>query len=328
MAIIDPEGLFSGERLAACSDLAQLYWPRFFLAANGLARIELSYKSLVSRVFGNFQKIPTSEEIWGIFREYEKNFLAILYESAEGSWWCQFSTSEKFLPKYKKTRDEMSPAPSLEAIDAHRAGYLLWKKSKSFQNQSFQKLSESSSSEGIGIGVGVGIGIGVKQNPSRAKKARATKTAIADERHTAFKEAIGRYWDSKNPGVEMPWDGREGKALGMFLSAAPHITLEQFTGFLRSRYKSEVNHGERASQWIAWVTNYAAGPMDRFGKTITEDGNGRFGKNQPSPAKQRIDGSRRVLAEIAVERGLINPLDFNGSTDPPLSESRSGGERS
>ena len=101
MAIIDPEGLFSGERLAACSDLAQLYWPRFFLAANSCGRIELSYKSIVSRVFGNFQSPPKSDDLWKIFREYDDNYLAILYQSESGTWWCQFITSEKYLPKYK-----------------------------------------------------------------------------------------------------------------------------------------------------------------------------------------------------------------------------------
>jgi hypothetical protein len=111
-----------------------------------------------------------------------------------------------------------------------------------------------------------------KKKPSRAKTARATKdptkTDLAKARHAEFKSIIAEYWDSKNKGVQMPWDGREGKHLEMFLRAAPHITAEQFRGFLRNRFKSEVNHGERASQWIAWVTNYAQGPMDRFGKTI------------------------------------------------------------
>jgi uncharacterized protein YdaU (DUF1376 family) len=114
------------------------------------------------------------------------------------------------------------------------------------------------------------------QIPSRAKNARAakppkdfpTKTDLAKQRHAEFKAIIAEYWDSKNKGVQMPWDGREGKHLEMFLRAAPDITAKQFRGFLRNRFKSDVNHGERASQWIAWVTNYAQGPMDRFGKTI------------------------------------------------------------
>jgi hypothetical protein len=281
MAIIDPEGLFSGERLAACSDLAQLYWPRFFLAANGLARIELSYKSLVSSVFGNFQKIPTSSEIWGIFREYEANFLAVLYESAEGSWWCQFSTSEKFLPKYKKTRDEMSPAPSSQQMEAHRAGYFLWKKSKSFQNESFQKLSGTFSSEGVGIGVGVGIG--EEQKPSRAKTARAakprkpvepgdakepTKTEIAKKRHADFKAAIKNYWDAKNPGIDMPWGAGEGAQLDMWLREAPHITLDQFIGFLRNRFHSKVNHGDALpmDQMDYELRAWACKPVQKYGE--------------------------------------------------------------
>lgn len=157
MAIIDPDGLFCGERLAACSDMAKLYWPRFFLASNGYGRLELSYKSLVSRVFGNFQKIPESSEIWQIFREYEANFLAVLYESSDGCWWCQFITSEKYLPKYKKTRDNDSPAPTFEQMEKSRMGYLAWKKANSFSNQSFQKVLESfvrRGEERRGFGIG------------------------------------------------------------------------------------------------------------------------------------------------------------------------------
>jgi hypothetical protein len=111
-----------------------------------------------------------------------------------------------------------------------------------------------------------------KQNPSRAKRERPTKTAVADARHTEFKEAIRMYWESKNPGVEMPWGPMEGKQLGMWLREAPHITLEQFKGFLRGRYRSDVNHGDRPAQWIRWITSYGA-PVDRFNKPA-RNGNG------------------------------------------------------
>ena len=116
-----------------------------------------------------------------------------------------------------------------------------------------------------------------EQQPSRAKARgvkETPKTDLAKARHAEFKSIIAEYWDSKNKGVQMPWDGREGKHLEMFLRAAPEITAEQFRGFLRNRYKSEVNHGERPSQWIDWVTSYAAGPMDRFGKTLGSESNG------------------------------------------------------
>ena len=141
------------------------------------------------------------------------------------------------------------------------------------------------------------------QIPSRAKNARAakppkdfpTKTDLAKQRHAEFKAIIAEYWDSKNKGVQMPWDGREGKHLEMFLRAAPDITAEQFRGFLRNRFKSEVNHGERASQWIAWVTNYAQGPMDRFGKPMSAHSNGNgvpIPAAHPSQEKQNADHER------------------------------------
>ena len=136
-------------------------------------------------------------------------------------------------------------------------------------------------------------------NPSRAKNARAakppkdfpTKTDLAKQRHAEFKAIIAEYWDSKNKGVQMPWDGREGKHLEMFLRAAPDITAEQFRGFLRSRFKSEVNHSERASQWIDWVTSYAAGPIDRFGKPMSAHSNGKVAV-QPKPKILRYPGDK------------------------------------
>lgn len=111
---------------------------------------------------------------------------------------------------------------------------------------------------------------------SRAKNARAakvqkdpTKTELTKARHAEFKAALGEYWRSKNPDIQMPWDGREGKHLDMFLRAAPEITAEQFRGMLRNRYRSpDVNHGERCSTWIGAITSYAAGPIDKYGKTI------------------------------------------------------------
>ena len=45
------------------------------------------------------------------------------------------------------------------------------------------------------------------QKPSRAKRV-ATKTEAQKTRHAEFKAAIGKYWDSRNPGVEMPWGRR------------------------------------------------------------------------------------------------------------------------
>ena len=103
----------------------------------------------------------------------------------------------------------------------------------------------------------------------RAKRV-ATKTEAQKTRHAEFKAAIGKYWDSRNPGVEMPWGPAEGKNLEMWLKESPNTSLEQFTAFLRNRFKSEVNHTERPSRWIRSVTGYAGGPLDRFSKPLTQ----------------------------------------------------------
>ena len=159
-----------------------------------------------------------------------------------------------------------------------------------------------------------------KQKPSRVKRERATKTAIADERHATFKEAIKRYWDSKNPGIDMPWGPAEGQQLGMWLREAPHITLDQFTVFLRNRYKSDCNHGERPCQWIKWITSYGPGPTDRFKNTAKEDDNGA---SKPSPAKQRIDNNRRAIAEAALNLGWISPDDLVRKSGQAVPDPRS-----
>ena len=310
MAIIDPDGLFSGERLASCSDAAQLYWPRFFIASNGYARLELSYTSIISKIFGNFQNPPKAEDVWSIFEEYSKNCLVILYRF-EGVWWAQFDTSEKYLPRFKKVRDEQSPAPTHEEMENHRKSYLKWKSSNSLQNETFRKTTEDFGifpRERGGVGVGIGVGVGKAKHSSRAKKQREVqskapcKTDILKARHKEFKAAIGLYWQSKNPGVDMPWGAPEGKSLEMWLKESPNTTIDQFREYLRNRFRSEVNHTERPSIWLRRVTDYATEPQDRFGKPKSLNGlvtNGHAPKSPPSDAwMSQGDFEPEVAAQI------------------------------
>jgi hypothetical protein len=159
-----------------------------------------------------------------------------------------------------------------------------------------------------------------------AKAARGKKTEAAKSRHAEFKAAIVRYWESKNPGVEMPWGPAEGRNLEMWLRETPNATLEQFVGYLRNRFKSAVTHTERPSRWIGNVTNFAGGPIDKYGKPLQESANVGSSKNQPSPAKQRVDGARRVLAEIAIERGLYDPACADGRPDAQVPQPGPAGE--
>lgn len=254
MAIIDPDGLFHGERLAACSDRAKLMWPWLFTAANGYARLELSHRAIVAEVFRNFSEPPTENELWDVMEEFANNFLVILYES-HGVWWAQFDTSQKWLPKYKTKRDEESPAPPLEATERHRAGYLEWRRAKSLPNQRFRKFSEGFEnppkiSHGIGIGIGGGVGGGRGIKPpandehSPQPRKRSAEAKPSDARHSACKEAIFAYYRSQNDGADPNWDGREGKALARFLAANPKISVDGVQRLLSQRALSEVNHAD------------------------------------------------------------------------------------
>jgi hypothetical protein len=107
-----------------------------------------------------------------------------------------------------------------------------------------------------------------KPKKRRRKRTDPTKSELIATRHAEFKAALFAYWKFKNPDIEMPWDGQEGKALAMWLASAPKTTLEQFKIFLRNRAKSEVTHTERPCKWLRSITDFASGPLDRFHKPL------------------------------------------------------------
>jgi hypothetical protein len=89
-----------------------------------------------------------------------------------------------------------------------------------------------------------------------------------DPRHTPFREATAKYWALKNGVAEMPWNGAAAKAMSDLLSANPLMTIDSFTDYLRNRWKSDLNHFERPSIWLRRITEFAGGPLDRFGKPL------------------------------------------------------------
>ena len=118
------------------------------------------------------------------------------------------------------------------------------------------------------------------------------KTEETKTRHAEFKESIKKYWIAKNPGVEMPWGPSEGKNLAMWLKESPTTTVEQFTLWLRNRFKSDVNHTDRPSRWIGNVTKFANGAIDQYGNL--KNGNG--GKNA-AVSTGKTDGNMAILKE-------------------------------
>jgi hypothetical protein len=172
VAIIDPNGLFMGERLNWCSDDAQLHFPRLYCAANNYARMELNYQRIMTKAYGSFRKPINEEKFWQIIREFRDNFLLLIYEH-EGTWWGQWQTNDRYLARHKTAEDRRSPAPPQELQDKYRDDYLTAKRDKQ-QNHGLADLrgvtpsrAESRGVElaGVGVGVGVGVGGGTGLNP-------------------------------------------------------------------------------------------------------------------------------------------------------------------
>jgi uncharacterized protein YdaU (DUF1376 family) len=86
---------------------------------------------------------------------------------------------------------------------------------------------------------------------------KTTKASNADPRHTPFRSLLAEYWRAKNSASpEMPWQGRDAKALSEFLAASPHLTEAQFRHMLGNRARSAVAHGDRVYLWIGNLTRF------------------------------------------------------------------------
>ncbi len=133
MAIINPDGLFHGERLARCSDCAQLHWVRLFTASNTFGRIELSYRHIVNFAYGSFHTKPTENELSGWIQEYFQNYLLFVYDAADGSTWGQWLTNIEYLSRYHTAADRRSPKPNEDDLESYRREYLEAKSSKSLK---------------------------------------------------------------------------------------------------------------------------------------------------------------------------------------------------
>jgi hypothetical protein len=171
MAIIDPDGLFNGDRFRLLSNQARLYWPYFFLASNGFGRLEINYHRIVAKAFSTFDPIPQESELMKHIRDYQGAYLLFVYESG-GQLWGQWDCPEKLLKKFKTSADRSSPAPPVELMNQWKQSYQYEKKTIKRIPETFQKLfgnvPEVIAEEfplGVGVGVGEGVGDGVTKPP-------------------------------------------------------------------------------------------------------------------------------------------------------------------
>jgi uncharacterized protein YdaU (DUF1376 family) len=93
--------------------------------------------------------------------------------------------------------------------------------------------------------------------PDTDSKAEIEAASTSASRHRLFRSILAEYWKAKNhASPEMPWQGRDAKALSDLLAACPHLTEDQFRLMLANRARSPVAHGDRVFLWIANITRF------------------------------------------------------------------------
>ena len=144
MAIIDPVGFLSGERIGACSDEAQYHWPRLVAASNSFGRIKLDYESIISTVYRSIKKPPTPEKLAILLAEYRDNFLLFIYVTPKGETWGEWLIPDHLKSKYHTAADRRSPQPPKEELELYRQSYVESIKHKSSKfNDILKPLSKT-----------------------------------------------------------------------------------------------------------------------------------------------------------------------------------------
>ena len=156
-----------------------------------------------------------------------------------------------------------------------------------------------------------------KQKPSRRQAAREPKHST-DPRHIACKELIFAAYRHKNKGADPPWDGREGKALGMLLGADPGMTPETMRPILQHWARSELNHADRPSIWIPKLSSFRLAPIDRFNKPM---GDGNAKGNSTYGPKSKTAGN---FSELQAALAIVGDEAVSVVSDSPPSDGITG----
>ncbi len=160
--VIDPDGLFGGDRLRHCSNVTQLHWPRFFLASDGFGRLEVNYARIVGRAYATFNPIPSETEVGTWLHEYAAKWLLFLY-AVDSMVWGQWDTRPEFLPRYKTAADRRSPPPPEKQFSDWKNSYRQQERRQLVDSKSFPKFFGNFSETRWEGGGGRGRGMGATQ---------------------------------------------------------------------------------------------------------------------------------------------------------------------
>jgi uncharacterized protein YdaU (DUF1376 family) len=149
---------------------------------------------------------------------------------------------------------------------------------------------------------------------------RVSSNRKPDSRHTRFRSILAEYWKAKNHAApEMPWQGRDAKALSDFLSALPSLSEMQFRQMLVNRARSAVAHGDRVYLWIANLTRYQE-EITVYNKPASAGGvNASRAEINRNSVVSAVDRALELARELAGGAGQAGPEQaaFHDTGVPP-----------
>jgi hypothetical protein len=120
---------------------------------------------------------------------------------------------------------------------------------------------------------------------------------VDSERYRAFVDDLKKYWDNLNPKLMFAMGGKDGAQIRGFLKDHPHWTQQDWRQALIYRKQSVVKYGTAPASaplwtWVGRLDDYAAGPLDRFGKPV--EGGGKHGEADSIRERNREAVARAV----------------------------------
>ena len=147
--------------------------------------------------------------------------------------------------------------------------------------------------------------VGKPTSPASPARPRASD---ADPRHHVCRGLIEANWAAHNPAMpQCPWDGSDAAVLSRLLAANPKLSEAGFAKLLDHRARSEVNLAGRPREWLGSLTNYAAGPLDKYNKPLKEQEHGNTANGRIKRAQSAfVEAARRsVEREAGLDAGPV-----------------------
>lgn len=118
-------------------------------------------------------------------------------------------------------------------------------------------------------------------------KTPAVQSLDWNARRVMFIDDLKKIWDWANPEQKFTLGPADGSAINHFLRQRRDWDTSTWRKALRHRFQSEVNRAQAPYTWMSRLGEYLDGPLDRYGKPMTQGIGGRIGQALETEAGNR-----------------------------------------